>query len=77
NLGYLVAQGPQDAQRGPWRGTGAELRSDAWTVVRAGQGLLLSTTARPRATGTMMGMPEAVALLKGAQRTADRLSTAA
>ena len=77
NVGYLVAQGPQDAQRGPWRGTGAELRSDAWAVVRAGHGLLLSTTARPRATGTVMGMPEAIALLKGAQRTADRLSTAA
>ncbi|WP_422648727.1 Type IV secretion protein Rhs [Cupriavidus sp. H18C1] len=77
NLGYLVAQGPQDAQRGPWRGTGAELRSDAWATVRAGQGLLLSTTARPRATGTVMGMAEAIALLKGAQRTADRLSTAA
>ncbi len=77
NLGYLVAQGPQDAQRGPWRGTGAELRSDAWAVVRAGQGLLLSTTARPRATGTVMNMVEAIALLKGAQRTADRLSTAA
>ncbi|MCT9123121.1 type VI secretion system Vgr family protein [Cupriavidus gilardii] len=77
NLGYLVAQGPQDAQRGPWRGTGAELRSDAWAVVRAGQGLLLSTTARPRATGTVMGMAEAIALLKGAQRTAERLSTAA
>lgn len=77
NLGYLVAQGPQDAQRGPWRGTGAELRSDAWAVVRAGQGLLLSTTARPRATGTVMNMAEAIALLKGAQRTADRLSTAA
>ncbi|WP_064573422.1 type VI secretion system Vgr family protein [Cupriavidus gilardii] len=77
NLGYLVAQAPQDAQRGPWRGTGAELRSDAWAVVRSGQGLLLSTTARPRATGTVMAMPEAIALLKGAQRTADRLSTAA
>ncbi len=77
NLGYLVTQGPQDAQRGPWRGTGAELRSDAWATVRAGQGLLLSTTARPRATGTVMNMAEAIALLKGAQRTADRLSTAA
>ncbi|ESH92134.1 hypothetical protein B551_0221895, partial [Cupriavidus sp. HPC(L)] len=64
-------------QRGPWRGTGAELRTDAWAVVRAGQGLLLSTTARPRATGTVMNMAEAIALLKGAQRTAERLSTAA
>ncbi|MBY4897523.1 type VI secretion system Vgr family protein [Cupriavidus sp. AU9028] len=77
NLGYLVAQGPRDAQRGAWRGSGAELRTDAWAIVRAGQGVLLSTTVRPRAGGTVMGVPEATRLLRGAQRTAERLSTAA
>lgn len=77
NLGYLVAQAPQDANRGPWRGTGAELRSDAWAVVRAGEGMLLSTTARPKAAGTALGVSEALTQLKGAVRTAERLSTAA
>lgn len=74
-LGYLVAQSPREARRGAWRGNGAELRTDAWAVVRGGQGMLLTTTVRPRATGTVLGMAEATALLRAARHTAERLST--
>ncbi|WP_426101386.1 type VI secretion system Vgr family protein, partial [Massilia sp. TSP1-1-2] len=48
NLGYLIAQQPSSAQRGAYRGSGFELRTDAWGVVRGGDGVLLSTTARPQ-----------------------------
>ncbi|WP_341248265.1 type VI secretion system Vgr family protein [Cupriavidus pauculus] len=77
NLGYLVSQNPQDANRGAWRGNGAELRSDAWAVVRAGEGMLLSTTAQPRAAGAALDVSEALGQLKAAQQTARRLSDAA
>jgi type VI secretion system secreted protein VgrG len=33
NLGYLVQQAAGSAQRGAYRGTGFELRTDAWAVV--------------------------------------------
>lgn len=36
NLGHLNAQSPDESNRGAWRGTGAELRSDAWVATRAG-----------------------------------------
>ncbi|MFP3758665.1 type VI secretion system Vgr family protein, partial [Cupriavidus sp. SIMBA_020] len=51
-LGYLVKQAADDASRGEWRGSGFELRSDAWTVVRSGQGMLLSANAREGARST-------------------------
>ncbi|MCX7277531.1 MAG: type VI secretion system Vgr family protein, partial [Burkholderiales bacterium] len=34
NLGYLVSQAPNSAQRGSYRGSGFELRTDAWGVLR-------------------------------------------
>lgn len=77
NLGYVVSHGPTGGERGAWRGTGAELRTDAWAVVRAGAGLLLSTTARPQAAGTLLDLHEARGQLTAAQRTATRLSDAA
>ncbi|MFV8670779.1 type VI secretion system Vgr family protein [Ralstonia pseudosolanacearum] len=77
NLGYVVSHGPTGGERGDWRGTGAELRTDAWAVVRAGGGLLLSTTARAQAGGTLLDMHEARGQLTAAQRTAQRLSDAA
>ncbi|AXW12695.1 type VI secretion protein (plasmid) [Ralstonia solanacearum] len=77
NLGYVVSHGPTGGERGDWRGTGAELRTDAWAVVRAGSGLLLSTTVRAQAGGTLLDMHEARGQLTAAQRTAQRLSDAA
>ena len=41
--------------------------------MHAAQGLLLSTTARPDGASTQMDMAEAVAQLKGAERTAEAL----
>ena len=77
SLGYVMSHGATGGERGSWRGTGAELRTDAWAVVRAGGGLLLSTTARPQAAGTVLDAHEARGQLTAAQKTAQRLSDAA
>ncbi len=77
SLGYVMSHGATGGERGSWRGTGVELRTDAWAVVRAGGGLLLSTTARPQAGGTVLDAHEARGQLTAAQRTAQRLSDAA
>lgn len=81
NLGYLVQQQPGSARRGPVRGSGFELRTDAWAVIRAAEGVLLSTSARP-ATGsgvasTQMDAAEALGQLNGARSLADTLAAAA
>ncbi|THC45029.1 type VI secretion system Vgr family protein [Massilia sp. Mn16-1_5] len=81
NLGYLIQQAPGSAQRGAYRGSGFELRTDAWAVVRGGEGVLLSTSARSRqgcgVTSTQMDAAEAVSLLKGAQALGKTLGDAA
>jgi type VI secretion system secreted protein VgrG len=81
NLGYLVQQSPGSAQRGAYRGSGFELRTDAWGVVRGGEGVLLSTSARTRqgcgVTSTQMDAAEAVSLLKGAHALGKTLGDAA
>jgi type VI secretion system secreted protein VgrG len=81
NLGYLVQQPAGGAQRGAFRGSGFELCTDAWAVIRAGEGVLLSTSARP-ATGsgvasTQMDAREALGRLQGARALADTLAAAA
>ncbi|AKJ28291.1 hypothetical protein AAW51_1600 [Caldimonas brevitalea] len=43
NLGHLLHQA--DNHRGSFRGTGFELRTDAWGALRAGRGVLLSSFA--------------------------------
>ena len=63
NLGYVTSHGATGGDRGEWRGTGAELRTDAWAVVRAGAGLLLSTTTRAQAGGTLLDAHEGVIVL--------------
>jgi uncharacterized protein involved in type VI secretion and phage assembly len=45
NLGHLIHQA--DNYRGSFRGEGFELRSDAYTAIRGGQGVLLSTWHDP------------------------------
>ncbi len=77
NLGYLVHQGPTSSTRGAWRGTGMELRTDGWSVLRAAQGMLLSTTARNSGASTHLDSTEAAGQLKAAHDTATRLSDAA
>ena len=76
-LGHLVHQAPESASRGAWRGSGFELRTDGWLAVRAGEGILISATARPNAQGSQMDVAETVAQLKAAQETAKALSDAA
>ena len=74
NLGHLIHQA--DNYRGSFRGTGIELRTDAWGALRAGQGMVITTWA---------GIPEqpagdmapAIALLKQADSLAQTLNQAA
>jgi len=77
NLGYLVDQPPGSAQRGSYRGSGFELRTDAWAVLRGGEGVLLSTSARHGAVSTQMDAAEALSMFKGARALNDALSGAA
>jgi type VI secretion system secreted protein VgrG len=81
STGYLIGQSPNSAQRGSYRGSGFELRTDAWGVLRAPEGLLISTTTRAQ-TGTsvassQMDTLEARAQLKGAQSLTEALQAAA
>jgi type VI secretion system secreted protein VgrG len=81
NLGYLIHQSPASAERGSYRGAGFELRTDAWGVLRGGEGVLLSTSERSAqgsgVTSTQMDVTEAVSLFKGAQALSRTLSDAA
>jgi type VI secretion system secreted protein VgrG len=81
NLGYLVDQQPGTAARGRYRGSGFELRTDAWAVVRGGEGVLLSTRARAAygsgVTSTQMDVTEAVSQLKAAKALGETLGGAA
>jgi type VI secretion system secreted protein VgrG len=81
NLGYLIHQQPGTSDRGSYRGSGFELRTDAWGVLRGGEGVLLSTSARPRQgsgiASTQMDVAEAVAQFKGAQALSKTLADAA
>jgi type VI secretion system secreted protein VgrG len=81
NLGYLVDQQPGSAARGRYRGSGFELRTDAWAVLRGGEGVLLSTRARPSlgsgVTSTQMDVAEAVSQMKAAQSLSETLGGAA
>ena len=80
-LGHLIQQGPTTAQRNAWRGAGYELITQGWATVRAGQGVLISSTARPQSghsvEGTQMDVTEALSQLKAAQDLGQRLSDVA
>ncbi|KAA3653745.1 MAG: type VI secretion system tip protein VgrG [Proteobacteria bacterium] len=76
-LGHLIHHPPLGATRGPWRGSGFELRTDGWLALRAGESMLLSATARSNATSTQLDVTETVGQLRAAERTANALSDAA
>jgi type VI secretion system secreted protein VgrG len=80
-LGHLIQQGADSANRGAWRGSGFELATAGWASVRAGKGVLLSTTTREgsygSAQGTQMDASEALAQLKGAKDLGTRLDEVA
>ncbi|MDE2593271.1 MAG: type VI secretion system tip protein VgrG [Burkholderiales bacterium] len=84
-LGHIIAHSGQggsgQAQRGAWLGEGFYGHTDGWAIVRAGQGLFLSTTARSAqgssVQSTQMDAAEAVAQLKAAQQLGQALSQSA
>lgn len=71
NLGYLVQQAPYSSERGSYRGAGFELRTDAWAVLRGGDGVLLTTNAGvglgAEVSSTQMDAAESLLSLQGAQ----------
>lgn len=73
-LGYLVEHG--NGQRGALRGQGFDLATLGWGNLRAGQGVLLSSTARANSTSTQLDTAKAVGQLRGAEQTAQALSEA-
>jgi type VI secretion system secreted protein VgrG len=80
NLGYLVEQQPGSAARGRYRGSGFELRTDAWAVIRGGAGVLLSTRGRQSlgsgVTSTQMDVAEVVSQMKAAHALSETLGGA-
>ena len=73
-LGYQITHGPTDSQRGRWRGEGFEFATEGWGTIRAGEGLFISTAARPEAASTAMDAAEYVAQLKNARSLGKALS---
>ena len=81
NAGYIIHHAPHTSHRGHWRGTGFELKTDGWGVVRAALGLFVTTTARPghgqHVASTQLDSVEAIAQLRQASELAERLNTGA
>lgn len=74
NLGHLIHQA--DNYRGSFRGTGTELRTDAWGALRGGRGVAMSTWSITPEAGAG-DMAPAMALIKQADLLAHSLSKAA
>ena len=83
SLGHLVQQSARggSAQRGHWLGEGFYGHTEGWAVVRAGQGMLLSTAARTAQGGsvtrTQMDATEAVAQLRASRQLGQALGDSA
>jgi type VI secretion system secreted protein VgrG len=77
NLGQLLTTRPGLAVRGTPRGVGFEWVSDGWAVARAARGVLLTTTRRAEAIGTVLETPEAQSQLGAAQTLSQCLSDVA
>ncbi|MBY5927599.1 type VI secretion system tip protein VgrG [Halomonas sp. DP8Y7-3] len=75
NLGYLIHQ--QGNTRGDFRGTGFELRTDAYGAVRANEGLLLTSWGQLGAGGEQLDLSPAWRELQAAWQLADTLSDSA
>jgi type VI secretion system secreted protein VgrG len=74
NLGYLIRQ--NENLRGGYRGSGLELTTDAWSILRARRGLFVTTTQRTQAVSTQLDTEEAQSKLKAAGELAQALSDA-
>ncbi|MGK0544190.1 type VI secretion system Vgr family protein [Halomonas cupida] len=75
NLGYLVHQ--HGNTRGNFRGTGFELRTDAYGAVRANAGLLLTSWGQLGANGEQLELRPVFSELESAWQLADTLSQSA
>ncbi|MGQ7246801.1 type VI secretion system Vgr family protein [Halomonas sp. V046] len=75
NLGYLIHQNGNT--RGAFRGTGFELRTDAYGAVRANEGLLLTSWGQIGAGGEQLALSPAYQQLSSAYRLAESLSDSA
>lgn len=73
-LGYLVDHG--NGHRGGLRGQGFDVATLGWGNLRAGQGVLLSTSMRTNATAAQMDTMGAAGQLRGAEQTAQALDEA-
>lgn len=84
-LGHIIQQSAQGgaghAHRGPWLGEGFYGYTEGWAVVRASEGLLLSTAARSAqgasVHSTQMDAQEAVGQLKASRQLGQALSQSA
>jgi type VI secretion system secreted protein VgrG len=76
SLGHIVRI-EDNAGRKDVRGEGWELRTDAWGVARAGQGMLITTEARPNAASHIKGMGETVQRLASAAEIQEQLAAMA
>lgn len=74
NIGYLIRQSGN--VRGSFRGTGLEVASDAWCVLRAKRGLFVTTAQRAQAVSTQLDSAEAQGKLKAGKDLAKALSDA-
>ncbi len=75
NLGQLRHQ--TDNQRLSPAGFGAELKTEHGAAVRAGAGLLISSDARPNATGSVLDSREAMAQVEQSKQLQTALATTA
>jgi type VI secretion system secreted protein VgrG len=75
NIGYLIRQNGNI--RSSYRGTGLELATDAWSILRAKRGIFISTAQRNGAVSTQLDTSEAQEKLKAADQLSKALSDAA
>ncbi|MCM2130784.1 type VI secretion system Vgr family protein [Larsenimonas rhizosphaerae] len=75
NLGYLIHQ--HGNHRGAFRGTGFELRTDAYGAIRANEGLYLSSWGQLGASGDQLDLRPAFQQLSTAHEMAESLSQSA
>ncbi|MQR02558.1 type VI secretion system Vgr family protein, partial [Glaciimonas soli] len=76
SLGH-IARIEDNAGRKDERGEGLEARTDGAAVIRAAEGMLLSTDARPKAAGSMLSRDELIRELEEAIRIAKGLGQSA
>ncbi|SPJ33559.1 type VI secretion system Vgr family protein [Kushneria phyllosphaerae] len=75
NLGYLIHQNGN--HRGAFRGTGFELRTDAYGAIRANEGLYLSSWGQLGASGDQLDLSPARDQIQSAWNLSDTLSQSA